>query len=458
MPDSSPNSTTDRPIRRISSWKVFGIFCLMSFLILFGIVFIPWDVKPPVAPDLELQEPPLLPADNAFTYLETATTLVVIGFADPDGRTKYLDLTSGLDIPPGRFDSAFVKEALAANAAALAELEKAFACQRYASPRMKSPCPLREFLFCDDNKLTHPSTIKLSSKRTPWLDKYRALVRLQILKSESLQKEGDYAGAVKAGLSVLQLGRIVKDGAGSELEWKAGEIYLCMAWSHLAQIVTDAKTPEAEWQKIRMAFERRDDQAMRDSLKKSLLREYGQVKEILPQNRPSEISAAIQSGKPSWHFWIPYYYKPNMTLCRLTENYREMIAVIDDHIKEKDGLADTKPRPRQKRVIGLGRSMLPLPNAIGNLVISWSGYMAGTGLLIRVKLMSDDYQILANVLQVENALRNYERKYGQRPEGLAALVPEFLKAVPINPREGRPFYYSEKSKQILLDSFRFFLF
>jgi hypothetical protein len=59
---------TARPLRRISSWKVFGLFCLVSFLFLFGGVFIPWDIRPVHAPDLELKIPEIDPADNAFTW------------------------------------------------------------------------------------------------------------------------------------------------------------------------------------------------------------------------------------------------------------------------------------------------------------------------------------------------------------------------------------------------------
>ena len=57
-------------------------------------------------------------------------------------------------------------------------------------------------------------------------------------------------------------------------------------------------------------------------------------------------------------------------------------------------------------------------------------------------------QAYISALRLKIALRLYEQKHGQLPEDLAALVPEFIKAVPNDPYDDKPFRYSKEKKQV----------
>ena len=419
MPDSSANPTTARPLRRISSWKVFGIFCLIAFTILVGVVFIPWDIKPVVAPDLEIQIPKIASEENAFTWFEKAGQALVQKFpADAAGDKRdwsaLLGKSSSLE---GKWDPAFAAEVLTANATAFRDLETGLACQRYVSLQQKSIEGLQ-----------------------PWMQRHKALVQLLCLKSKQAQLAGDPAGAVKAALQGWRFGQLVIAGNRSRFEWLVGVGCESIALERLEELAADAKTPApvlaeiqvglAEW-KIE-AFNNGYKNTMRGEFENAMLRVQAMHETGMRGENPQDKPVKMRNT---------YFFKPNMMRRDLAAFFRHQVQMAD--LPRTKVTADYPGKPADS-ASGLRQLRLLLrPNGIGTILLQME-------IPPIEKAMLQKFRLQANVelLRLQIALRRYELKYGQLPDQLQSLVPKFIPALPNDPMDDRPFRYSKTDDKL----------
>jgi hypothetical protein len=422
MPDSPANSTTARPIRRVSGWKVFGVFCLVCFLALLGVVFIPWDVPAPDDSDLWFT-PPKLDADkNAFTYFEAASNLQVNKFLAATGEDRDW---SGLRKPIGNsseeWDSVFADEVLAANEPMFLELEKGLACEHYVAPR-------------DEDFTTYQ----------PSLAKYKTLVVLLALKSKRAQLGGDPVKAAQAACQGWRFGQLVTDNANSRIEWLVGIACQGIALARMNDIIADVKTPgpilrdllaqQDRW--IPLGVERGYKQAMQEDYRIQLT-----VIDQLP-SRP-DYYKYLDYGDSSLSCWarIPYFFKPNMTKRMIAPFYRRMIT-HSGRLYAKINL-DYPGKPREPANDSGKIRMLISLNSAGKTL-----FFMLVPTLDRVIAKKCYLQSYVACLRLKIALRLYEQKHGKLPDDLNALVPDYLKEVPLDPYDGQPFRYSKSVKEV----------
>ena len=416
---SNPETSTKQPGRQINKRVIVGFLSLILITLL-GVVFIPWDVAKPEAPDLEPDPiPPAIPAaENAFTYFEAAGKLQVKHFSArySDGTPR--DLGSlfykvGLDGQPG-WNPEFADEVLKTNAATFAELEKGLACQQYQVP----PCDAKSALS--------------------WLQAHKALVQLMNVKSKREQLTGDYAGSAKTGLQGLQLGKLVTTRCNLLISWLVGISCEQMALARLEELVADAKTPEPVLREILAALDKQSSLKTNAAFKQMVKGEHLWLKKQFDDTKPDKWWE-LDDPKARWFSWIPYTYKPNMTLSLVTDYDRVLIANADRPLSKT--CFDYPGKPTAPNTIWEKVCFYAKPNFLGNQLFLEPAFN---------KALSKKCQMQGYVagLRLKIALRLYELKHGELPDTLNALVPEYLPEILKDPYDDQPFRYSKTEKKV----------
>ena len=413
---------SNQPIRRISSWKVFGVFCLISFLILFGIVFIPWDVQAPDDADLQFT-PPKVDADkNAFTYLEAAGNLQVTEFPlTTEPNRDWTNLLNPIGNKSEEWNPAFADQVLKANESAFKELEVGLVCDRYASPQYKD--------------------FKTFQK---WLQKHKQLTELLCLKSKRAQLAGDPVAAAQAATLAWRLGQLVTNDANSLMEWLAGTACERIGLARMNEIVSDVRTPEPVLRDLLAQLERWNSKGIERGYTQAMQEDY-QLQLTVVEQLPStpDYYKYLEYGDPNLAYWarIPYFFKLNMTKRILVPFYRNLIANADRVYAKAN--VDYPGRPRD------------IANDLSRIAIWVSPNVAGKKLffllaptLDRVIAKKCLLQTTVAGLRLKIALRLYEQRHGQLPDDLNVLVPEYLKEIPLDPYDGKPFRYSKAEKRV----------
>jgi hypothetical protein len=418
---TEPNESGENPLRRISSWKAFGVFCLVVFLFFVGVVFIPWDINAPDDADLQAKPRELAPAANAFASFESA--MAIRNF--PAGELVVLKMILPIGYSKETWDPALADTVLAANAATFQEIEAGLACPHYVAP------PFDETLdpFSD-----------------PWPESYRPLFYLLHLKSKRAQLAGDPATAVQVAFQELRFGQLVINDASGPTAWASGVDFQITALNRLNEIMADVKTPESVRRECLAQLNRWDPQALVSSYRQAMRQEYQQ--EVMKIN-----GLRFGSGtSPLWYVvrvdsWlcglarIPYCLKPNMMARMRIPFYRNLIENADRHYADINFKYPGKPK---EPASAMDRAVsLVGPNGVGKKLC----------FLLTVpvdRLISNKCHLLADVaaLRLKLALGFYEQKQGQLPDDLNALVPEYLKEIPQDPYDGQPFRYSKAEKKV----------
>jgi hypothetical protein len=413
----------DRPIRKISGWKVCGIFSLVSFLILLGMVFIPWDIKPVDDSDLVVQCPRLAPEENAFTWFEKAGKSAVETFPDWSLESKY-GLTARIGAENERWNPVVAAEVLTANAAVFSDIEKGLACQRYVSPRESLETRLSPYQWM------------------PWKSKNRFLAYLLYLKSKQAQLAGNQTEAVHWALQVFLFGQAISRDSNYLYEWEIGIRQESSALVRLEELVADAKTPEPVLAEILFTLEQRNPKGLADGYKNVMRGTYWFHVQLGKDFLAGKHQKSSLEWLPGIHR-IPYVFKPNMMNRDWAAFYRHQIEMVD--LPRSKIQSDYPSRPQDLgKASGLTLAgFLAKPNSVGTICVLTEAPKIE-------KAIENKFSLQASIiaLRLKIRLRLYEKKYGQLPESLQSLVPEFISAVPNDPFDDKPFRYSKEKKLV----------
>jgi hypothetical protein len=426
MPDGLAQSTPARPLRHISSWKVLGVFCLVVFLFMSGVVFIPWDVTPPDNADLQVKIPVIAPDENAFTWFGKATS--VSAFTDPlDGNQRdWHKLTSDEWKGPMIWDPDLAAEVLKANTMVFPLLEKGLACQHYVSPPMES-----------------------ISMRLPWLRKERVGVELLLLKSKQAQVAGDYAESTQRAIQAFGMGKMIAYDCNNVIEWLVGWACQIMVLARFEELIADAQIPVPALQEIQACLEQRDHGKMLDGYKNAMRGDYAAMVQTLKELKTSKGDANLCEEKERTMICCcPYLFKLNATSREFAVFFRHQIKNADLPISRVTAYDETTGVQRLGYVGWFnGRlARLAKPNDFG-LVVFWRqtpGYQNTLG--------KERYcQTVIWALRLKLALRFYELKHGTLPDDLQTLVPEYIREIPNDPYDyaaSQPYRYSKSEKKL----------
>lgn len=414
---TSQNEPSDRPLRRLFSFKAFGVFCLLVFFFLLGVVFLPWDAQAPQDADLRFSPLPLAPVENAFTYFEAAGRKQMSYFSYPNEKPirwteAKLDYCIGSSYE--QWDPVFADTVLAANAAIFKEVEAGLACEHYASP------PIKDF-----------------NTPLPWLSDYKELVALLSLKSKRAQLSGDPAAAVLAATQGWRLGQLVTNEANCHLEWLIGIACQQIALVRLEELAADAATPAPVLRELLASLVGWDRQGPVRGYRQAMQGEYQYKRNLTAQLLCGELEL-VDVPQPFGR--IPYALKNNMTATLMAAFFRNLIENADRPYAQIN--LDYPGKPKEPVEFLDQMRQIACPNSMGKTLFFMTSGLGHS--------LCKQCQIQATVaaLRLKVALRLYEQQHGQLSADLGALVPEYLKEIPLDPYDGKPFRYSKPEKKV----------
>lgn len=413
-PNACSGSFPHESTRAVSKWvhvMIWGGFLIILLLI----IFVPWGGRFPDATDLEFQVSAPAPETNAFIHFEKANALWIETPEPAWWPSKAERLKQNSKGQANSWDPKYTEEVLSANTAFFTEIEQGLACShyRYVGPFDKTsqclPCGVfRE--FCDAGKCS-------------WM---------LGLKAKKLQLTGDFAGALAASCQQFRLGQMVARNASFLAEWHNGIRCQINALRRWEALVADARTPDSVLLAMQRNLEEWDQVAEINGFRGAVKGEYRQM--------PTAITMYLHDRYPFVRM-IPYLYKPHMMMRPLTAQCRNLIANVDKPLALVDPNYPGKPKNTVQ--IGEGLLILVSPNSCGRMGLDELNARLEDQALPLYYL-----QTWIHSLHLKLALRRYEQKHGQLPDSLGDLAPEFLKVVPQDPYDGKPFRYSKQEKKI----------
>jgi hypothetical protein len=156
------------------------------------------------------------------------------------------------------------------------------------------------------------------------------------------------------------------------------------------------------------------------------------------QQLSSAIENLVQQGaNPSLANYAKYgyYYKPNQTKNLYTNLYNTELAGVGvecnlSSLEQQSTQSQFEP----SRVIFE-------ENAIGQMLYAITGL--GEGGVLTTECQND---LVANIAQIELALKGYKLDNGSLPASLDSLTPQYLTSVPLDPFDQQPVSYSAGKK------------
>ena len=391
---------------------VFVAACFVMFLIARR------DEPPPDTSDLAVAWEEIDPAENAYTYLVAADNLVV-EFNDPWPPADYIDWPQDL-----------VDKTLADNAAALKQLDKAMACSHFQLPA---------------------GNFAVSAGYGCELRKFAELVSLRA--SDRFRK-GREAEAMDDALLLLHLACHVEAGQ------------CCIGPYFEADCMADAATDRLR------TFAERSEHLDAGPLKAAAValgacspreEDYANALRVEYQTTANSIDDLAQ-GKATmqqlgWRQWAtyaqfeftsPYWFKPNATKRLFAEATRAQIAATALPTQKSQVLMkEWWNHFRQEYESFVPWFFLPVANRTGKLIYfdTLGSGQSGIG-----RHSSPPYYAQMRTIQGMNqliiALKAYKVENGRLPEKIEDLVPEYLKALPLDEFDGKPLRYS-REKQVV---------
>jgi hypothetical protein len=141
-------------------------------------------------------------------------------------------------------------------------------------------------------------------------------------------------------------------------------------------------------------------------------------------------------------------YQPNRTLSGFADSLRLALQRHGNYSKEAGNQLYSQIEKNHYLEMGIhGKAgvIRNAPNLIGNIVFHLrSPHMGYSKAFAKKRYLVGEFQLTRALL----LCKVYEKKHGQLPETLQALVPEFVEAVPLDPYDGQPVRYS-KERQIV---------
>jgi ribosomal protein L37AE/L43A len=392
-------------------WWQWGImnFGAAAFLLLLWAG--PFDCPP--VDDADLKPPTRLevaPADNAWTYFVPAWQAVA------EMHEISWELISGTT-----WDEVKADEFLKSYQPALESLEKGLACQ------VCQPPALGGFLATQRPKL------RLEQKS-------RRLVDLLSLRCEWERRHGQLDAAIAMALKMNHYGMFLQSHAEDEIQLTHGR---SASYQSLALLRRLAKEPGISVESLVLA-ERKLAPCTASAFWSSTLagmlkREYALSRELLqgiakdPRYRDGD---SLFFGDIAYLFKFNFWYQPNRSQQALALACRQWLANLDQPLAKMPGLT-TCPTDL----------LLGIPVFSSNWIGKFASEYQISGM--RISLFSNR-NLRGNIALTRALLLclAYEKKHGQLPETLQALVPEFVEAVPLDPFDSKPIRYS-KERQIV---------
>lgn len=377
-----------------------------------GVAFFGWwasrdEPPPPDASEFAVARPDVAPADNAFTYFLAATNLLV--------ETTNAQLAA--DFLAGKApDGAELRALAASNAACFAQIERGTECAVCQVPVPPS--------FFD--------------AEFPYLNPWLKIGKLLAVRSRQARLDGRWADAAADALATARMGGLVLGNAESMLHYLVGAAIAGEAFEQILALAADPAVPAED---LRALASELDALGPYDAGLALALKAESRVAADLvagfasgridgldlmtfgntERDFKSRLLAAVMRS--------PYFFRPQATLRAVREKYRQALRDVALPYAQ----ADLSEEPK----FGQSARQLLRPNSIGEFFRR----MVVVPVRMTMEKKCGAESLLSGAILVA-ACNRFERDQGRWPETLAALVPEYLGAVPRDPFDGAPFRYS----------------
>jgi hypothetical protein len=399
--------------RKIIVWVaiILGLpIVTMAVLVLVGMT----DESPPDTSDLAVVREDIAPDENGCLLLAAAGKLAV----DPDPTGQPLDY---IDWPQDVVD-----KALADNAAAFEQLRKAEACPHFQRPP--------------------------SQDATAWLeyeDCWPKLSRLVCLRASSLFRKGQEAEAMDEALRLLRLASRMQAAKGHVMTYMHATGVAGAAEERLQEFAERSRHLDAARLKA-VAADMGNCPVRPEDFANALRTSYevnANTVDAIAEGRISGRALVDLSGEPYMSFFDmagPYWLKPNTTKRMFAETTRSQIAALALPWPDcKAMLQEERERKEKDQAALLKWGFAPMANRTGRLLCY---NLAIAGSAPRYDYARDCSAL--GMAQLIVALKAYKVEKGQLPEKIEDLVPEYLKALPLDGFDGKPLRYSREKKVV----------
>ena len=394
--------------------------------------FYPWDVLPPVVPELDYHHPQLAPEKNGFTYFDEAWKKLVDNLPPAKGAKERCSFNDLLSLSQS-WNQQLAQEFLAANDPIFPLLDKGLACQRSVFP--ESPDSKSQLFSLQKSKVT---------------------VQLLGIKSRVARDAGDFAGALDAAAKGFRFSQMNTADANGTLELLVGMACQHISLESMQELVRDDRISDATLQKIAKLLAAWDRQGLENGYRQAIRANYQYTIDAL-RNKPEEIEPFAKRAKD----FSPYGFKFNMTQRLFAGFYQPFVTAVDSGcyrqiaIPGKDELTELVAKhgletDMSEMLLSFGKAtgydekkkmFSFFPNLAGELLAGrYIQLMPGPA------MMRKHFELLGKVqaMRALTACRLYEKKHGKLPGALDALIPEFLNAVPVDPFDGKPLRYDRQ--------------
>ena len=384
----------------------FVAACVVMFLITRR------DEPPPDTSDLAVAWENVDPAENGYLLLSAAGLLAVE--PDPTGLPD-----DDLDWPQD-----VVNKSLAENAAAFDQLRKAEACPHFQRP------PASDVLAQPESQ-----------------DDWPKLSRLVCLRASNDFRKGQEAEAMNDALRLLRLASRMEAAKAPVMTYMYATGAAGMAEDRLQEFAARSQHLDAARLKsvaaaIGACPVRQEDIA--NAFRASYEMNANTV-DAIAQGRIKRQALISLSGEPYLPFCNmtdPYWFKPNATKRMFAETTRSQIAALALPWPDGKAMLDEPcERMMKDHTTFLKWGFAPMANRTGRLLYY---NLAIVGSVLRRGYARDCSAL--GMAQLIVALKAYKVENNRLPEKIEDLVPEYLKALPLDAFDGKPLRYSREKK------------
>jgi len=369
------------------------------------------DEPPPQDDDLRVERLNIPEKENAFYYFNLACE----GLDYPDdgvSRDHIAAIMQG-DL----WDAEFVHELLERNAESLQNLQKGLACSQCQVPEIKS-----------------------SADPMPYLETSRSLARLTLLSAISLLKQGKGKEALDAGMDLVRFGHMIEGSGGMLIHYLVGIAVKAIGLDRLRRIVPDATLDADQMREYaeKLAEYKADEQRFMDvfrveyTLGKRTTDDLAAGKLDFKDLGPAN-STAQRRGL------MRHFLQPNRTKRILAQAYRVSIENVPRTYAERDYCAFPQ-LPENTGYLAKAKLILSR-NAVGKVLVAML-----LPAMERAHLAKCRENVTVAATRLLFALKAYELEKGKLPDSLDELVPDYIKAIPLDDMDGKPMRYSREKK------------
>lgn len=375
-------------------------------LILLG-VFIVYKVRsrdapPPDDQDLAVVFSDVPDEENALTYFKRAASILLADDKETELFTEQLSTK--------RYDPEFSREFIE-------KRDEGFQVFKQGLERTRFEVPKLDF----DPLRLNPIHRELRSQ-------WRSIARVESTRALHSFKQGREKEALEIATDIIRFGQMIENCREPLTTYLVGEAVMLIGLSRFSQIITETELRPEELKPYVQRLEQ--FQGNEEGLINTFKVEYHVYCDL--------IDFSTQRRSPYRKARVGYTFKPNETKRLFAKTCRALIENVPRHLSE------------MSRIETQVRGALPVriryyvqPNFAGRIMVELTIPASELMLLRKCK-----ENVLISATQLLVALKCYKLDYGQLPETLDELVPEFIDRMPIDDFDGKPLRYSKEKKII----------